>query len=417
VTTAVPDNAPQDTTLDVRVLGTAFDQGSRVDLALAGTLDSINVHTNSTRFVASTEVVANVTISGNATFAKYDVVVTTSKGKKGIGTELFLIRAVNDIGTLGGSGAIARGVNSAGTIVGSAADAAGYSQAFEWTETDGMHSLPRLPTSNTANAYAINRANVIVGSSGTDGPVRWVPTGSGTWAVQALGYFGGTNRGTAFAVNESGVIVGYSDDAASIARPFLWTQAGGMVALPVPSGTGDGQARGINGSGTVVGFYHPTGTEQRAVAWPASGGAFDLPPCSGGTMTTAYAINDAGVVVGSCTRPGKRGTGGTFAARWLPDPARVNAWLTPELLVNPICDIGDRAQGVNNAGEIVGYGCAGPFFWDEVHGLQALPILPQSGNGMGALGINDPSPAGTFRIVGNLNTSSGQGHAVWWPHP
>src|SRR6185503_9089022 len=122
-------------------------------------------------------------------------------------------------------------------------------------------------------------------------------------------------------------------------------------------------------------------------------------------------------VVGDCTQPGKRGTGGTFAARWLPDPARPNAWLAPELLVNPICGLGDRAQGVNNAGEIVGYGCAGPFFWSEVHGFQALPILPRGGNGLGALGINDPSPGGTFRIVGNVSTSSGQGRAVWWPHP
>jgi probable HAF family extracellular repeat protein len=412
VSSAVPDNAPQDTTLDVQVVGSGFDQGSRVDLALAGVLDSFNVHTNSTRFISSTSLIANITISRTATFARYDVVVQTSKGKKGIGTELFLVRAVNDIGTLGGCCATARGVNAAGMIVGAASDATGYAQAFAWTESEGMRSLPRLPTSTSASAYAANSAQVIVGSSGTDGPVRWVPTGPGTWAVQALGYFGGSVHGIAFAVNDSGVIVGYSDDSASIARPFLWTETGGMVALPVPPGAADGQARGINGSGTVVGFYHPTGVTQRAAAWPASGGVVELPFCSGGTGSTAYAINDGGVVVGDCTVPGKRGTGGTFAARWLPDPARPDAWLAPEL----IC-AGGRAQGVNNAGDIVGYGCGGPFYWDEVQGLRALEILPRAANGQGALGINDPAPGGTFRIVGNLNTSSGQGHAVWWPRP
>jgi len=417
VSSAVPDNAPQDTTLDVRVLGSGYDQGSRVDLALAGTLDSVNVHTNSTRFVASTELVANVTISRNATLAKYDVVVSTSKGKKGIGTELFLIRAVNDIGTLGGgSGAIARGVNAAGMIVGSSADPSGYVQAFVWTETDGMRALPRVPTSNSASAYAINSAQIVVGNSGTVGPVRWVPTGPGTWAVQALGYMGGTNRGTAFAVNEGGVIAGYSDDAASIARPVVWTDTG-MIALPVPPGAADGQARDINGQGTAVGFYHPSGTEQRAIAWPASGGAVDLPACSGGTMTTAYAINDAGVVVGSCTIPGKRGSGGTFAVRWLPDPTRPNAWLAPEIITNPVCSLGDLANSINNAGEIVGDGCAGPFYWDSAHGFKALATLPQLANGQGALGINDPSTTGTFRIVGVLGSSSGLGHAVWWRHP
>ena len=415
VTTTVPDNAPQDTTLDVRVLGTGYDAGSRVDLALAGTPDPVNVHTNSTRFVSSTEVVANITISRTAILASYDVVVLTSKGKKGIGTELFLIRAVNDIGTLGGSGAIARGVNALGMIVGSSANSSGYGQAFVWTETDGMSALPSLAGYNTGSGYAVNDAEIIVGGSGSTS-VRWVPAGSGTWTVQDLGGLGGT-WGSAFAINESGTIAGYSADAAGTSRPFRWTQTGGMVALSAPSGAAEGQARGINEQGTIVGFYHPTATEQQAIAWPASGAAVELPLCSGGTTATAYAINDADVVVGTCTRPGKRGTGGTFAARWLPDPARPNAWLTPDLLVNPICGIGDRAQGINNAGEIVGYGCAGPFYWDMVHGFQALSTLPQAGGGLGALGINDPSPSGTFRIVGNLNSSSGLGHAVWWPHP
>ena len=128
-------------------------------------------------------------------------------------------------------------------------------------------------------------------------------------------------------------------------------------------------------------------------------------------MTTAYAINDADVIVGQCSVAGKRGTGGSYAARWLPDPARPNAWLAPEL----IC--GGRAQAVNNTGEVVGYGCPGPFYWDAVRGVHALDIIPRAANGQGALGINDPSPEGTFRIVGNLGTSSGQGYAVWWPHP
>lgn len=411
VSTAVPDNAPQDTTLEVRVLGTGFDQGSRVDLALAGVPDPINVHTNSTRFVTSTELVANITISPTATEARYDVIVTAATGKKGIGTERFLVRAVNDIGTLGGSGATARGVNAAGMIVGSSADSSGYGQAFVWTETDGMRALPRRAGYNTASGYAINDAQIVVGVSGS-APVRWVPTGTGTWDVQELGGFGGT-FGIAKAINATGVIVGYSEDAAGLSRPFRWTQTGGMVALSVPSG--EGYPSAINGQGTIAGWYHPTGTDQRAIAWPASGGAVELPPCSGGTMTTAYAINDADVIVGTCTRPGKRGTGGTFAARWLPDPAVPNTWLPAQVLTDPMGNLGGAAQSINNAGEIVGDG--GAFFWSEAQGFRALAILPLHANGMGALGINDASVGGTFRIVGNLNSSSGHAHAVWWPHP
>ena len=50
------------------------------------------VRTNSTRYVSRSSLVANITIGKNAVPATYDVAVTTSNGKKGIGTELFVIQ-------------------------------------------------------------------------------------------------------------------------------------------------------------------------------------------------------------------------------------------------------------------------------------------------------------------------------------
>lgn len=85
-----PASAPQDTTLDVHVLGSTFDDGSSVALLLDGSTTK-KVKTNSTRFVSSTELVANVTIAADAEPDLYDVQVTTSRGKKGIGIELFEI--------------------------------------------------------------------------------------------------------------------------------------------------------------------------------------------------------------------------------------------------------------------------------------------------------------------------------------
>jgi Tol biopolymer transport system component len=85
-----PPGAPQDTTLDVRVFGTNFDRGSRADFALGGVVGP-EVKTNSTRFVSSTELIANITIAATADTGRYDVIVTTSRGKKGIGTEMFAI--------------------------------------------------------------------------------------------------------------------------------------------------------------------------------------------------------------------------------------------------------------------------------------------------------------------------------------
>jgi hypothetical protein len=91
VTSADPDNAPQDTTLDVVVNGSGFDRGSSAQWAIAG-VPAPKIHTNSTRFLNSRQLVANITIALDADPAFYDVIVTTLGGKKGIGTELFAVR-------------------------------------------------------------------------------------------------------------------------------------------------------------------------------------------------------------------------------------------------------------------------------------------------------------------------------------
>jgi len=91
VTATDPDSATQDTTLDVVVSGSGFDQGSQAQWAIAG-VPSAKVVTNSTRFVNSKRLIANITIAVDADTGLYDVIVTASTGKKGIGTELFAIK-------------------------------------------------------------------------------------------------------------------------------------------------------------------------------------------------------------------------------------------------------------------------------------------------------------------------------------
>ncbi len=91
VTATVPDTATQDTTLDVVVSGSGFDQGSQAQWAIAG-VPSSKVHTNSTRFVTSKKLIANITIALDADTGLYDVMVTASTGKKGIGSELFAVK-------------------------------------------------------------------------------------------------------------------------------------------------------------------------------------------------------------------------------------------------------------------------------------------------------------------------------------
>src|ERR1700693_5095418 len=94
VTSALPDSASQDTTLDVQISGSGFDSGSNAAFELQGVVDS-RVHVNSTKFVKSTELIATVTIAPAAIVSQYDVAGTTSSGKKGSGTDAFTVTLKN----------------------------------------------------------------------------------------------------------------------------------------------------------------------------------------------------------------------------------------------------------------------------------------------------------------------------------
>jgi len=87
-----PDTGSQGTTLDVAVIGSGFDRGSQAQWAQSG-VPSPQVTTNSSRFVNSKKLIANITIAPDADTGLYDVIVTASTGNKGIGTELFEVRS------------------------------------------------------------------------------------------------------------------------------------------------------------------------------------------------------------------------------------------------------------------------------------------------------------------------------------
>ena len=120
-----PPGAEQETTLDVRVLGSGFDDGAEVTLLLGGQAAPEEVRTNHTTFVGDGELVANVTIDLEATVGLWDVEVMTLRGKKGIGIEMFEVKEKTppgqvvfdaytaiDLGTLGRR----KGVSHAGAI-------------------------------------------------------------------------------------------------------------------------------------------------------------------------------------------------------------------------------------------------------------------------------------------------------------
>jgi hypothetical protein len=82
-----PDSAPILTTLDVVVNGRGFDDGAVATWSRGGVADPSQVKTNSTRFVNSKQLVANITISETAVQASWDVTVMLTGGHSGVGTE------------------------------------------------------------------------------------------------------------------------------------------------------------------------------------------------------------------------------------------------------------------------------------------------------------------------------------------
>jgi hypothetical protein len=88
VTVTSPQFGNPGTTLDVRVLGSGFVAGAQATWLLRGVANPAKVRTNSTTYLSSTEVVANITISGDADLAFWDVQIMAA-GKNGVGTESF----------------------------------------------------------------------------------------------------------------------------------------------------------------------------------------------------------------------------------------------------------------------------------------------------------------------------------------
>ncbi len=89
-----PSFADRGTTVDVHVIGKGFVAGAQATWLLHGVANSAKVRTNSTTYISSTDVVANITVSSDADLALWDVQIAAG-GKNGVGTEVSAITAGN----------------------------------------------------------------------------------------------------------------------------------------------------------------------------------------------------------------------------------------------------------------------------------------------------------------------------------
>jgi len=411
VKSTVPDSATVDTTLNVRVLGSGYDQGSRAAWAFKGVVSN-KIVTNSTRFVSSTELVANITIARDANLGKHDVIVTTSAGKGGIGTELFAVTAKTiDLGTLGGPTSRARQINNNGDIVGASTTAGGSERATYWTRVSAkvwtIRQLSAAPDEFQSGVGDISDAGVVAGwayrtiNGGTqDHAVRWSSSGGPAEILNGPGDGAG-------GINLAGQIVG-SIDVSGLRHGFRWEN--GVTTDLGTSGTGSSEAWGINSTGLIVGAGRttPQGVPgvQRAIVW-RSGVITDLPMLpGGGAYGAANEVNDAGVIVGTSANS----AGEWRAVRWVPTPGEPSGYRIEDLGFPS-----SIARDINNNGEIVGHyhsrnGSERAFYWHPSGKKIDLPTL--SGQAATyAFGIND---AGEIVGFGNVTSGGTQVHAIVW---
>jgi len=340
-------------TLDVHIFGSGFDKGSTAQWAIKG-VPSSKVVTNSTSYVSSRELVANITIAADADVAYYDVIVTAaSSGKPGIGTEQFEVLVESlDLGTLGGGDAEATGINDAGQIVGGSFTSKGVNKPFLW-ENGTMRDLG-LPAGGTwGRAEGINSTALVVGSAAVGGKMK----------------------------------------------PWQWTASSGVSLLPLPNGIATGWAMGLNDAGDIVGSVGET--DSHAVVW-RSGAMTDIHPSPGGA-SEAFAINSLGDVLGAYHPAGtSQGDDGTAFVRLASGEIR---WL-------PCPGTSCRGGGINTNRDVVGTvhyadGTKRAYRWADA-GLGAHGAIGVSGTS--GHGISD----GGF-VTGNFSFTiwTTEGAALW----
>ena len=279
-----------------------------------------------------------------------------------------------DLGTLpeGGYESFANAVNSKGQVIGGALNtisdqntlgAPGYptqTRAFLW-EKGAMQDLGTLGGSD-ALAQFINEQGQIVGWSYTSSAPNtscpgFLPlaTGSFIWdrahGIQDLGTLGGTCT-LVTGLNNNGKAVGIYVNDEQIQRGFLW-QNGIIQDLGASLG-GDFQSpEAINDRGSVAGWSYLAGnTFYHAALWQGVDNITDLGVVAGDECSFATAINSKSQIVGSSL-----GDGCTFD-----DKSNAFLWESDSLYdLNTLIPAGASlhlllALGINDRGEIAGTG-------------------------------------------------------------
>lgn len=411
VTAASPSYAHRDTTLDVDVLGSGFTTGAAVAWELAGVPNAAKIRTNNTRFVSSSELVANITISADADLALWDVAVTLIGGKKGVGTELFEITTATIIGS--GIGGYVMGVSEQVSVVGYG----DLSGAWAYDNISGA-TVDLGP----GQAWSIDpTGTTALGRDGNWAPAAWVRGPTGVWAKQLLPSTDLRGNATSAALASDGTLLvgGWTETQTRrndyVPHPAVWRRVAGSwtspVAYAIPGASGG--IYDVTASGVAAGRAAlPDGT--------VHGMVWDNPTTYTVLDGIAYGVNAAGTIV-----VGDRGGSPVYWYR-----TTSGTWTSVGTALPPACSscTGGRANDVNDAGIVVGgsrisTGKSKAAVWrlDLSGAVPTLVGTPVALGGLGAGSGGDNSSAAAitatapYVVVGSA--TSGSNVAVRWPSP
>ena len=283
---------------------------------------------------------------------------------------------MQNLGVLSGSNNFSRGyaINDSGVVVGESDN--NISRAFV-ASGGTMNGLTRLAGDNDRGvAHGINNDGDIVGisSNGTSSrPTLWTNTGSG-YLPSDLGTIAGTlaSTGRAWDISDNGVAVGLSTNSLGTSQATMWDSGTITNLTSLGDGSNFSQAYAVNESGVAVGTSYTgqtvgqligttsTTAINRAFVWNSGVISELLPhnlytPSNNGSDTNYHSvandINDSGLIVGNSQRISG-------------SPAVATLWINGIPIDLNTFFVGSgwilrSAEGINDRGDIVGYGTIG----------------------------------------------------------
>jgi probable HAF family extracellular repeat protein len=291
-------------------------------------------------------------------------------------------------------------VNTSGQVAGWAASANGP-LAFLYSQSSGITDIS---LGSPSAAYGINNKGQVVGYYFNGSYDRAFIYTISTGQRQDIKAVPGYPYSYAFSISEKGTyIVGYVADRSFTTgqyRAFIYDQASGLRII----GTVKGYARAVNNEGHAVGTFKNSSGEDRAFIFQ-NGQMTDLnsliPSGTGWVITAAKGINDAGQIVGYGTIGGEQHA---LLMTPIPSPYRIFAVpLTASTTQGAILRI-------NNSGQAVGQSSAGhAAIWKQGQSSPTDLGTLSGGTTSQAYGVNDFG-----EVAGESENAQGAFHAVHW---